>query len=167
MGYSKKLELSRETEMKKYYENLAILAASAWAGGMWVIGYVVAPVLFQALPDKTLAGMLAGRLFAVMAYVGMVCAVYLMLYAYKMYGKQVLSHSLFRVIAVMLVLVFIGQFGMQPLLADIKAQALPLYVMDSPYADRFMYWHGAASIIYLIQSLLGAVLLLKVYRGKA
>jgi hypothetical protein len=153
--------------MKKYYESLAILAASAWAGGMWVIGYVVAPVLFQALPDKALAGMLASRLFAVMAYVSMACAVYLMFYAYKLHGKQVLSHSLFRVIVLMLLLVLIGQFGMQPLLAEIKAQALPLYVMDSPYADRFMYWHGAASIVYLIQSLLGAVLLLKVYRGRA
>lgn len=152
--------------MKKYFDGLAIMIASAWVGGMWVIGYVVAPVLFQALMDKTLAGMLAGRLFAVMAYVGMVSALYLMLYEYQVHGKQATSRSLFRIVALMLLLVLIGQFAMQPLLAEIKAQALPLYVMDSPYADRFMYWHGAASIVYLIQSLLGAVLLLKVYRDK-
>jgi len=55
---------------------------------------------------------------------------------------------------------------MQPLLAEIKAQALPLYVMDSPYAERFRWWHGAASIAYLLQSLSGAVLLLKMYGSR-
>jgi len=67
----------------------------------------------------------------------------------------------------MLLIILLGQFGMQPLLAELKAQALPLYVMDSPYAGSFRLWHGAASIAYLVQSLLGAVLLLKMYGGKS
>lgn len=64
--------------MKKYFDGLAVLMASAWVGGMWVAGYIAAPVLFQSLTDKSLAGMLAGKLFAVTAYMGMVCAVYLL-----------------------------------------------------------------------------------------
>jgi hypothetical protein len=97
----------------------------------------------------------------VTAYMGMACAVYLLVYFFTISGKQVLRHSMFWVIVVMLLLTLLGQFGMQPLLAEIKSQALPLYVMDSPYAERFSLWHGAASIAYLVQSLLGAVLLLK------
>lgn len=152
--------------MKKYFDGLAVLMASAWVGGMWAAGYIAAPVLFQSLPDKALAGMLAGKLFAVTAYMGMVCAVYLLVYVYTRYGKQVLRQSLFWVMVVMLLFTLLGQFGMQPLLAEIKSQALPQYVMDSPYADRFRLWHGASSIVFLLQSLLGAVLLLKMYSSR-
>lgn len=137
--------------------------ASAWVGGMWAAGYIAAPVLFQYLPDKALAGMLAGKLFGVTAYMGMVCAVYLLLYNYTRYGKQALRQSTFWIMVAMLLLTLLGQFGMQPLLAEIKSQALPLYVMDSSYADRFRFWHGASSIVFLLQSLSGAVLLLKMY----
>jgi len=153
-----------QNEMKKYFDSMAVLLASAWVGGMWTAGYIVAPVLFQSLPDRALAGMLAGRIFGVIAYLGMVCAVYLLIYLYSVRGKQVLRHSTFWLIAVMLLFTLLGQFALQPLLAQLKAQALPLYVMDSPYADSFRFWHGTASIIYLLQSLSGAILLLKGYR---
>ena len=152
--------------MKKYLDGLAVLMLSAWVGGMWAAGYIAAPVLFQSLPDKALAGMLAGKLFGVTAYMGMVCAVYLLLYDYTRYGKQAWRHSTFWIMAAMLLLTLLGQFGMQPLLAEIKSQALPLYVMDSPYADRFRFWHGASSIVFLLQSLLGAALLIKNEFGK-
>lgn len=141
--------------------------ASAWVGGMWVAGYIAAPVLFQTLTDKSLAGMLAGKLFAVTAYMGMVCAVYLLVYLSATSGKRMLSQSKFWIVAGMLLIILLGQFGVQPILAELKAQALPLYVMESPYAGSFRLWHGAASIAYLVQSLLGAVLLLKMYNGKA
>lgn len=153
--------------MKKYFDGLAILMASAWVGGMWVVGYVVAPVLFHSLQDRALAGMLAGKLFAVMAYISMVCAIYLLFYAYKLCEKKPASRHIFLITLVMLLFTLFGQFGMQPLLAEIKAQALPLYVMDSPYADRFKFWHGVSSIVYLVQSLSGAFLLLKVYRSRS
>lgn len=154
--------VSRNVSVKKYLDGLSILVTAAWVGGMWVMGYVAAPVLFQALPDKSMAGMLAGKLFAVTAYMGMACASYLLIYEYK-YGKGVAPRGVFWIVASMLLLTMLGQFGLQPLLAELKAQALPLYVMDSPYADRFRLLHGAASIVFLVQSLLGASLLLKTY----
>jgi hypothetical protein len=152
--------------MKKYFDRLAVLVASAWVGGMWTAGYVAAPVLFQSLPDKALAGVVAGKLFAVAAYMGLYCALYLLIYFYLARGKQVLHQGVFWIVIVMLALTLIGQFGMQPLLADLKAQALPQYVMESSYAGQFRFWHGASSIIFLVQSLLGVALLLKVYGQK-
>jgi len=147
--------------MKKYLDGLTVLVTSAWVGGMWAIAYIAAPVLFLSLPDKALAGMLAGKLFGVIAHMGMLCAAYLLVYDYTRHGKQVLRQHKFWVIIMMLMLILLGQFGIQPLLANLKAQALPLYVMDSPFAGQFSFWHGAASITYLAQSLLGAVLLIK------
>jgi hypothetical protein len=87
-------------KMKKYLDSLAVLLASAWVGGLWVIGYIAAPVLFQTLSDKSLAGMLAGRLFAATAYMGMVCAMYLLLYESAKFGRKVLVRSIFRIVVV-------------------------------------------------------------------
>lgn len=152
--------------MKKYADGLPVLASCAWVGGMWAIGYIAAPVLFQSLPDKALAGMVAGRMFAVTAYMGMVCAAILLAYFFVKRGRQCLGQGECWIVALMLLLILLGQFGMQPLLADLKAQALPLYVMESAYADRFRLWHGISSMVFLLQSLLGAVLLLKVFADK-
>ncbi len=152
--------------MNRYWSGLAVLTASAWVGSLWATGYIVAPVLFYSLPDKMLAGMLAGKLFAVTAYVGMICGLYLLVFNFMRDGKLVLRQTIFWIVAMMLLITLLGQYGMQPLLAEIKAQALPLYVMNSPDADRFRFWHGVASIFYLLQSLGGAVLLLKMHSAK-
>jgi len=152
--------------MKKYFDGIAILVSAAWVGGMCVVGYLVTPVLFQGIPDKALAGVVAGKIFSVMAIIGMVCAIYLLLYQFSQQGKQALRQVVFWLVLVMLLLTLLGYFGIQPLLADLKTQALPAYVMESAFAERFRFWHGASSVIFLIQSLLGAGLLLKMFSFK-
>lgn len=148
--------------MSKISHGLAVLAASVWLGGMCAIGYLAAPVLFQTLTDRQLAGMLAGKLFAAMAYVGIVCALYLLAYYFARFGRQALRQKIFWVVAVMLLLTLLGQFGIQPILADLKAQAMPDEVMHSRFAESFRAWHGVASIVYLVQNLLGIMLVLKI-----
>ena len=64
---------------------------TVWVGGMWTVGYVVAPTLFAMLDDRSLAGSIAGRLFTVMSYVGLVSGGLLLLSVVMDYGK-----SLFR-----------------------------------------------------------------------
>lgn len=58
----------------------------------------------------------------------------------------------------MLILLLIGQFAIQPVMTGLKSQVWPLDVMQSALAAQFKMWHGLASILYLIQSLLGIVL---------
>lgn len=60
----------------------------------------------------------------------------------------------------MLLLTLAGHFGIQPILAQIKADA-PRQVLEGVLRDRFAMWHGISSGLYLLQSLLGAVLVLK------
>jgi len=45
-----------------------------WAGSLWSVALIVAPTLFHAQPDQELAGMLAGRLFSIEAYLGIATA---------------------------------------------------------------------------------------------
>ncbi len=140
--------------------HLATLSSTLWVGGMWLLGYVVAPALFKLLPDRQLAGMVAGHLFTLLAYIGIVCALYLLVYQLQRYGRAALHGINFRITVTMLLLVVIGQFILQPILADLKVQALPLDVMQSVLAAQFKAWHAIYGILYLVQSLLGILLVL-------
>ena len=140
--------------------HLADLSITLWVGGMWMLGYVVVPALFRLLPDRMLAGRIAGELFTLLALIGIVCALYLLFFQLQRFGLAALQRTAFRITAAMLLLVLIGQFALQPILADLKAQAAPLDVMASPLAAQFKTWHAVSSIVFLVQSLLGIRLVL-------
>lgn len=125
-----------------------------------MLGYVVVPTLFQMLPDHQLAGVIAGQLFTLLAYIGISCALYLLFYQFQQFGRAAFQRNIFLIIVAMLLLVLIGQFILQPILANLKAQALPLDVMKSALAFQFRTWHAISGILYMIQSLLGIVLVL-------
>jgi len=151
--------------MRRFADALDIIALTLWVGGLWAIGYLVAPTLFSALPDRQLAGLLAGKLFALIGWVGLVCAAYLLLSMLLRLGGGALKRGVFWLLVVMLALTAVSQFGLQPWLAQLKAEALPREVMESVLRDRFATWHGISSILYLVQSLLGALLVVGAGRG--
>ena len=138
-----------------------LIVITLWVGALWMTG-LTAYVLFDALRDKQLAGSLAGRLFTIVSYIGMVSATYLLLYRLMDYGTAALKQGFFWSVFVMLLLVLAGHFGIQPLLAQLKHAAMPNDVMQSVFASRFKTWHGVASVAYLLECLLGFVVVLKV-----
>lgn len=151
--------------MRRLSEALYLSAITLWVGGMWAIGYVVAPVLFTSLGDRQLAGAVAGRLLALIGWIGLASAAYLMIFIIARRGAQVFRSAIFWLVLLMAVLVAASQFGIQPLMAQLKAAALPREVMESVMRDRFAAWHGISSILYLVQSLLGLWLVIWANRG--
>ena len=133
----------------------ASLSTVLWVGGTWAVGYLAVPVLFQTLPDRQLAGVLAGKMFILMAYIGIGCALYLLAYQLHQLGRLAWQQKPFWLVAAMLILLLIGQLGIQPIMVGLKAQAFPLDVMQSALASQFKILHGVSSILYLLQSLLG------------
>jgi hypothetical protein len=144
--------------MKSLTEGIYAIALTLWIGGLWAIGYIVAPTLFYTLPDRVLAGTVAGKLFTLIAYVGIGCAIYLMLFRVVRFGGACFKSGIFWIVLSLLLLTVAGEFSVQPILASLKSQALPKEVMESVFRDRFMAWHGVASVLYLIQSVLGVLL---------
>jgi hypothetical protein len=144
--------------MRRFWDGLAGTMLVLWIGGTWAFGYIAAPVLFASLDDKQLAGMLAGRLFEVMAWTGIAAATYLLVYRIARDGGTALKTLFFWGVGLMLVLTLAGHFGIQPIMQSLKDQAMPRAVMQSVFADRFARWHGISSILYLIQSTLGLLL---------
>ena len=119
---------------------------------MWSVGYIVAPTLFAMLEDRALAGAVAGQLFTIMSYLGLVAAT--VLFSAQLYYAEHVWHRNWRVwvLLLMVLLIVIGQFYLQPLMAELKTAGL---IEGSDNARRFGQLHGAAAVLFLINSLLG------------
>jgi uncharacterized membrane protein YhaH (DUF805 family) len=129
------------------------------------VGYVAAPVLFASLGDRQLAGIVAGKLFALIGWVGLGSSAYLLFFLLVRLEGRFPRSPVFWLVLLMALLVAASQFGIQPLMAQLKADALPHEVMESVLRDRFAAWHGISSILYLVQSMLGLWLVVWANRG--
>lgn len=147
--------------MKNLHHHAAALSATAWIGALWAVGYLAVPVLFYAQPDKQLAGMLAGQMFVKSGYLGLICSLYLLGYFLYQQGRSAWCTGVFRLVAAMLFISLIIQFGIAPAMNDLKAQALPLDITKSELYGKFKMLHGISSIAYLIESLLGLIFIVK------
>lgn len=151
--------------MQRVAEHFYSISISLWVGGLWAIGYLAAPVLFSVLDDRALAGRVAGVMFHYVGWLGMVVSAYLLVFLALRKNGAALKCGVFWVVLLMLLLTAAGQFGIQPILAQLKADSFPREVMESAMRDRFMAWHGVSSVLYLVESVLGLLLVAQQGRG--
>lgn len=151
--------------MRRLADALMPIALTLWVGGLWSIGYLAVPTLFNTLPSREQAGAIAGALFAVSAWVGLGLGFFVLLVLLLRQGLAAWRGLPFWLVVLMLILTAVSLFGIQPLMAQMKLEALPLPVMESPLRERFATWHAISSSLYLLQSLLALGLLLRLWRG--
>lgn len=147
--------------MNRWPDKLALIVVTLWVGSLWAIGGLAAPTLFNEIPTRYLAGLLAGKMFTLVAYVGIACAIYLLIHRIARFGLAAFRQGFYWIVIAMLLLTLLGHFGIQPIIAEIRAQAVPADLMQGVFADRFKTWHGIASIAYLLECVLGAALVLR------
>ena len=147
--------------MNKITAILRDFSITLWAGGLWSVGYLVAPLLFSALDDRTLAGTLAGRMFHGIAWVGIACGAFLLLYECFSFKAGVLKRLVFWLVALMLAMTVIQQFWLQPFVAALRSAGAPVDALNKLPGHSFVFWHGMASVLYLFESLLALVLVVK------
>ncbi len=152
--------------MRSLTSALYSIAIAVWVGGLLAIGFIAAPVLFTQLADRSLAGNLAGVMFTVTAWVGLACGTYLILFVMSGKGWRALNSGVFWIVLLMLALTAAGHFGVQPILEQLRADALPQRIMESALRERFNTWHGVSTALYLVQSLLGIALVIMQERGR-
>ncbi|EGF31292.1 putative transmembrane protein [Oxalobacteraceae bacterium IMCC9480] len=139
---------------------LRLLVIALWVGSLWTIGYLVAPTLFMTLADRVLAGTIAGTLFRVEAWLSVVMASLAFgLIAWSVAASRARTW-MFRLTGIMLACTLLGYFGLQPMMAALR-EAAPGGVFSADARMQFGILHGVASGLYLIQSVLGIVLILK------
>ena len=103
-----------------------------WAGSLWSVAIWVAPTLFHAQPDRQLAGLLAGHLFTIEAYVGVAVALLALILPAR--AKFLWGYAAAASLAVM-------QWVLRPVMATAHAHG-------SAWGLSFLAWHGVSAVFY-------------------
>jgi hypothetical protein len=141
--------------------NLRLLIASLWAGSVWAVSYLAAPSVFAVL-DSTAAGNVVGTMLARLAWLSMALAPLLAVLVWRATDLDAKRRRrLFALTGGMLVCSLAVYLGLQPMMAAIRAAAGPAGVRASPQWGTFAGLHGASQVLYLIESILGALLVVK------
>ena len=136
-----------------------LLVAVFWAGSLWTIGYLVAPTLFATLHDSVLAGTIVGHLLNTEAWVAIVFAVLLLVLVQTI--EPVQKRRLVIIIGVMLACALAIHFGVQPTMAALKEAAGAVPMRQSPQWTQFAILHGVSQLLYVVESVLAAVLVVR------
>jgi len=142
-------------------QRLFLFICSLWVGSLITVGYLVAPTLFATLSDRQVAGMVAGAIFKVEAYISLVVCVGLLVLANLLVSRGLQGYRAIRwILLVMLICAAVGSFVLMPWMESLREEALlqGMPVRYSPLAGLFSTLHGVSSAIFLVQSLLGAYL---------
>lgn len=133
---------------------------TVWIGGMWTVGYVVAPVLFYML-SRIQAGTVAGQLFSIMSYMGLVSGGLLLISLVMDMGKRLFQQWRGPVLVIMLLVICVGQFVLQPQMVTLREAGL-----NGNNYQAFMRLHGFSQVLFLIASLGGLALVMFGLRPK-
>ena len=138
-----------------------LLLAALWAGSLWTIGYVVAPTLFLSLHDNIQAGTIVGFLLRSEAWLAIACAVILYLLVKFSAIEPARKRTLSLLIVAMLACALVIYVGLQPAMAKLKEAAGAAGLAGTPQGRQFGILHGVSQLVYLVESVLGGVLLVK------
>jgi hypothetical protein len=139
-----------------------LLLVTLWAGSLWTVGYLVAPTLFATLPEPMQAGAIVGTLLRSEAWLSMACAGALL----ALFGRvgeldAKRRRGLTLLVLAMLACTLVLYFGVQPIMAELRAAAGPGGLRGSPQAGRFGMWHAISQLLYVIESMLAGVLIVR------
>jgi hypothetical protein len=143
------------------FANARLLLAALWAGSVWAVSYLAAPSAFAVL-DSTQAGNVVGVMLTRSAWLAIALAVLLALLVARAGDLDARRRRwLYGVIGGMLACSLVVYLGLQPMMAAIREAAGPAGVRASPQWSTFAALHGVSQVLYLAESILGAILVLK------
>lgn len=146
-------------------DSLESILLTLWVGGLWVTGLVFAPVLFHSY-ERVVAGDIAGRLFSAMALVSLGCGTLLLAMVAVRIGRRAWRDWRAALLLCMLVITLIGEFGLAPRMQELKEFA----AHHPPATDawrEFGRLHAVAGVLFLLNCLLGLVLVILGIRPRA
>tara|TARA_B110000037_G_scaffold203863_1_gene247315 strand:- start:103 stop:549 length:447 start_codon:yes stop_codon:yes gene_type:complete len=147
--------------MNPFLHKLAIIISSLWVGGIWAM-LMVTTILFNKVPSSYVAAAIAGDMFIFMNLFGMFSSCFLLFYGFKKASLSFFKSITFWLIILMLSLVMISFFGINPLLENIRDSSVSKEIIESVFVSRYGTWHGIASAAFLIECVLGIFLVLKI-----
>ena len=141
----------------RWLDACALLLLTLWAGSLWTAGYLVAPTLFSSL-TRMVAGEVAGRIFELVAWVGMAALPLLLIRARFIRPSQ--SGWVTACLALAFAVLLAGHFGVLPQMQALKAALAAGQLGETEFRAAFGRMHGISSVLYLLQALLAAAVVI-------
>lgn len=125
------------------------------AGLLVVTGFLAAPVLFKFAATRHEAGMLAGHMFHLANLGVLLLAAAVASFWMRMRREAAIGRWRWVLLALIALPVAVNEFGLAPMMADIKQQLGPIdqAAADDPLRVRFGMLHGISSALHLAASL--------------
>ena len=119
-----------------------ILAAAIWWGSLTGLGFVVVPLLFKHLGSPAEAGAMAAKLFTAQTWVGIACAMLLLLICNQkeLVAPDPRARAAIKFIVVAFFLTVLVEFGLSPRIVSARVDGGNLKLL-----------HGLGSAMYLGQ----------------
>jgi len=136
-------------------QRVFVYILTLWVGIIITVGYIVTPTLFATLSDRQVAGRVEG-------IISMILSVGLIVFANLLVKRGCGRYKNIRwYLLTMLICAGVSAFIFEPMMDSLREEALShgFPVMLSPLAEAFSRLHTYSSILYLLQSLIGLVLL--------
>lgn len=145
---------------------IAALLSAIWLGMHIGFGYIVAPIIFtrlQSLPDgKMMAGNIAGSLFHIVNWVGLLAWLLIFLIA-KDSNRQTYQRTRLPFwTGLLLGLLVINEWLITPVIEAIKTNQTNW--LHNLIGGRMGLWHGMSSIVHLIIAVIGLCLCIRLLR---
>ena len=154
--------------MKNLASKLTIFTAALWWGSLTTLGFFVAPMLFQYLPNKALAGNMAARLFEGQTWVSVGCGLVLLLILRpKRFENQLDTENTSENDGNMpLAGVFIAYGAILFVALGVLMSLLVAFGVSPRIVAResLMLWHAAGSVMYFAQWVCAGIVLWKLSR---
>lgn len=131
---------------------LTVIFLALWLGMQIMAGYIAAPILFQLLP-KMQAGEIAGKLFDVLSWTGLV------IWAGAFFTQYRKTASI-KFITWVWILIAINQFLVTPVIEAHKNGTTNWLL--SLLGGSFGVWHGISSVIFMLCAILAGVSVWKI-----
>jgi hypothetical protein len=146
-----------------------VLIAGLWVGSLLTVGYLVAPAIFSTMTDRQAAGIVAGSIFRLEAYLSLTVCIGLMALANLLVNRRLHQFRIIRwLLLAMLVCSVAAAFIFIPWMNVLRDEALAqgMPVMLSPSATLFGRLPGASSILFTLQSILGIFLVWRLTKNQ-
>lgn len=130
------------------------LVVALWAGALVVVGALVAPALFRVLPERALAGLVAGELFRLLTWLSVAAAaITIALHARAPVGP--LRSRFWPLLPAALLLA--NEYALRPVMDASRAAG--------QVTAAFMAWHGVSAALYAAATLAALALLVRELRN--
>lgn len=134
-----------------YAAALQRVLTTAWVGGVWAVGFLVAPALFAIL-TRADAGRVAATIFARLHLFGLIAGVVLIAFVfYERRGRAFRSRR-FWLLTGMTLLTALNHFGIATAMQALRG---PGGAIAPSSAAEFGLLHGVSSAVYVAVAILG------------